>query len=1124
MNETYTVPAAVVNRPKAFRYRGAATHSAIDDVSLSKALTAHCCAKKCLQHVSFIMIRDKRRANLGSYSKSPSGMKGTRPERRKDRDETLQPHVDFKSKRTFIWNLLLELHEANNGWAVTVAPPLGGEPIPLCIQAWALYNGFAPSTVRRFKQCMSQGIKNIVHRPASLKKSLGGGSLAGDDVKKELIIAWLQKEANNKVGMGADVMPMSNGWVHLPLFSKKWAFIEYCKAMQLQDPDLPSYSYFTSVWRTSKELFKIKTQRKVGTLARCSTCTRLGDMLKAMRGTDMTRLAEIEAEFRGHIFLQQFERKAYAYKQMLAASEPHLYLSCIIDSSTQFCYQCPYVRDNFKGLAPTNNLPQSLTAVYYHGKGRGTHIYPSSSYVFGGSNWTIQCLMKSLVSEAANAKAKNSALPRTWFVQMDNAVGDNKNKFVFGFFSTMVVKGIFDTIVVSFLLVGHTHEDIDQLFSQLAAHLKSIGVHLSLEELDELLRSLHAELDRQNQKDITVTRLRATGDYKEFMGPFIPKEISGHTRPRCFVFDVDVNKGVRSCKMRYREFSVSDTWFPLPVLRNGTIHPNDVYAERLLQENQHMTVVDEEHSKSLEKNLNLSVERKADEMIMRYAELRKQKGGVPGREEPAVSAATAIAAIAQTVHPEKNKEVYISTGFLKHESDASRKSYHDSPGLTFATSNVPDLSQIKCAPVHITEADELRFRQGCSLYLTSYAKVVTSFPPLRISNAKTAWEQFFSDWPHSEADIRPEEYQIDWDCLLAHRSETDARDRAPVVKATALELMKTAAGGDLDFRGVEPIDYAERYSRDERQRAFEEVAALAEEAPVAIQRNQFIICLRDKNDTALVGAGFTAEEETLPFYLAKAKTSAPEGSPPSTKIEIAYWRQPEGNPNLAFIAGIAAPADTGGPVKKVWTGVVERNSILIAEPTFKPLPGRNKVLDEGTRMMLAELNHPQLQGWVYDKAEHVLVRREAITEVEVGDFFLVSWKTAPAAVRKSALKEQLPIAGVLVVQAKVPVSSAAVLAAGSVEGVTWYRFAKDDLNAKFVFLVIPGDPEAPKKRSTAQHAVVSSVLVTDLLMRISPDEGVKQKLCFDTKRKLIAGKFQTLQNWSIVKKKLVYTP
>ncbi len=110
-------------------------------------------------------------------------------------------------------------------------------------------------------------------------------------------------------------------------------------------------------------------------------------------------------------------------------------------------------------------------------------------------------------------------------------------------------------------------------------------------------------------------------------------------------------------------------------------------------------------------------------------------------------------------------------------------------------------------------------------------------------------------------------------------------------------------------------------------------------------------------------------------------------------------------------------------------------------------------------------------------------------------------------------------------QAKVPVSSAGVLAAGSVEGVTWYRFVKDDLNAKFVFLVIPpGDPEAPKKRSTAQHAVVSSVLVTDLLMRISPDEGVKQKLCFDTKKKLIAGKFQTLQNWSIVKKKLVYTP
>lgn len=52
-------------------------------------------------------------------------------------------------------------------------------------------------------------------------------------------------------------------------------------------------------------------------------------------------------------------------------------------------------------------------------------------------------------------------LPSILNVQMDNAVGNNKNKYVFCFWSLLVAKHIFRKIYVNLMLVGHTHDDID---------------------------------------------------------------------------------------------------------------------------------------------------------------------------------------------------------------------------------------------------------------------------------------------------------------------------------------------------------------------------------------------------------------------------------------------------------------------------------------------------------------------------------------------------------------------------------------------------------------------------------------------------------------------------------------
>ena len=63
-------------------------------------------------------------------------------------------------------------------------------------------------------------------------------------------------------------------------------------------------------------------------------------------------------------------------------------------------------------------------------------------------------------------------LPPILNVQMDNAIGDNKNRFVFCFWSLLVANKIFREVYVNFMIVGHTHGDIDALFGRWSMALK----------------------------------------------------------------------------------------------------------------------------------------------------------------------------------------------------------------------------------------------------------------------------------------------------------------------------------------------------------------------------------------------------------------------------------------------------------------------------------------------------------------------------------------------------------------------------------------------------------------------------------------------------------------------------
>jgi len=107
-----------------------------------------------------------------------------------------------------------------------------------------------------------------------------------------------------------------------------------------------------------------------------------------------------------------------------------------------------------------------LIGVIAHGL--GSWVYTMSDKWKSDANVTIEVLQRVLTA----IEQQRGGLPSTLYVQMDNCARENKNQWVLAYLSWLVQRGVFQEIHLSFLPVGHTHEDIDQLFSRLAVYLR----------------------------------------------------------------------------------------------------------------------------------------------------------------------------------------------------------------------------------------------------------------------------------------------------------------------------------------------------------------------------------------------------------------------------------------------------------------------------------------------------------------------------------------------------------------------------------------------------------------------------------------------------------------------------
>jgi hypothetical protein len=459
------------------------------------------------------------------------------------------------------------------------------EGVDVCPYAWMRIMGVSSTTFFRYAQFAQAGFAAQHHGNTGLRKPRNHTVVA-----TATLGAILDRHADHMPHKSrvlpsgekviAKVLPASFKWKdQIPL-------VDY----HLFDCGLPplSVSNLSKIRRVS---FPEYYAKKAGdNFARCSFCDELQSHKKLTQpGTQASLLWSKKIQV--HLDSAFAHRDLYYLNRFRSKSSPHEVVTIMHDKMDHSKTASPALSHKVKHLDGLIKLPVAVTGMLAHGHGDqryahyGLDLYPhDANYTVGSFAKLLRDLeappkssTRELFPESSShplytALLKGSEicvdalgpapdipiLPRTLppilNVQMDNAVSDNKNRFVFCFWSLLVAKRIFREVYVNFMLVGHTHDDIDALFGRWSMALRKED----FPTIPLLMKSF-----MKNETVPTIPHLiKEVPDFKKFIeGSMLDgaNALMGHTKAHQFKFFVDSS----GCPVvKYKIYCHDQDWLP----------------------------------------------------------------------------------------------------------------------------------------------------------------------------------------------------------------------------------------------------------------------------------------------------------------------------------------------------------------------------------------------------------------------------------------------------------------------------------------------------------------------------------------------------------------------------------
>jgi hypothetical protein len=181
-------------------------------------------------------------------------------------------------------------------------------------------------------------------------------------------------------------------------------------------------------------------------------------------------------------------------------------------------------------------------------------------FVGGGSSPLFHALLTRIamcegsLPPPPGSLAEAAALPPILNIQLDNACSDNKNQYVFSFFSLLVHKGVFRKVYINFLLVGHIHEYIDAMFGRWSGRLRENDYPT----LPMLMKSF-MDIERE---PVIPHLIEEVPNFKAFVDGYLCSSndaLHRHTNTQQFKFYKDDNGWPL---MQYKLWCTDSDWLP----------------------------------------------------------------------------------------------------------------------------------------------------------------------------------------------------------------------------------------------------------------------------------------------------------------------------------------------------------------------------------------------------------------------------------------------------------------------------------------------------------------------------------------------------------------------------------
>jgi hypothetical protein len=226
-------------------------------------------------------------------------------------------------------------------------------------------------------------------------------------------------------------------------------------------------------------------------------------------------------------------------------------LSCVIDGMDQNKCLFPRVMNRYD-LSHEDQIKFHLIGALIHGLGFQGHLMQGKKWTRCSSDTCITVLVKTI--SWVMITTQQTKLPEILHLQLDNCVKENKCNEFMSFLHYLVYIGAFKEIYVNYCVVGHTHIDIDQVFSRLSARLRR--GHLTLTEFIGGMQDSYTYLGRKAE----IERLEHVAHWGHAIEGFMVDKLNGITEPLCFRFQRETDERTSPVYVSYKSHCEKKEW------------------------------------------------------------------------------------------------------------------------------------------------------------------------------------------------------------------------------------------------------------------------------------------------------------------------------------------------------------------------------------------------------------------------------------------------------------------------------------------------------------------------------------------------------------------------------------